>query len=201
VRRRPFGRRHLLVAGLLLCLAAGSADAAGEAPKPDPFPIKFGGPFELVDPAGRTRMDADFRGRFMLVFFGYATCPDICPTDLQIIADALDLLGTDADRIQPLFITVDPRRDRADRLGEFVAHFHPRMIGLTGSAAQVQAAARAYKVHRRKVVLADAKEPDDYLVDHSSITYLMGPDGAFVTLFPHDSDPAFMAKAIRKYLR
>ena len=110
-------------------------------------------------------------------------------------------IGADGERVQPLFITVDPGRDTPDRLRDYVAHFHPRLIGLGGSEAQVRAAARAYKVHRRKVVLADADGPDDYLVDHSSITYLMGPDGAFVTLFPHDTDAAFMAKAIRKYLR
>lgn len=200
-RRGAFGSIRCLAVGLCLGLAATAADAASAAPKQDPLPIKFGGPFELVDQTGRTRTDVDFRGRFMLVFFGYTTCPDICPTDLQIMAEALDALGTGGEQVQPLFITVDPGRDTPDRLRPFVAAIHPRLVALTGSEAQIRAAARAYRVRRSKVVLADSKGPEDYLAYHSPTTFLMGPDGAFVTLFPHDTDAAFMAKAIRKYLQ
>ncbi|MGF1607883.1 MAG: SCO family protein [Kiloniellales bacterium] len=172
--------------------AAGQTPAAG-------FPVTFGGPFSLVDHRGRPRSDSDFRGRFLLIYFGYTTCPDICPTNLQIMADALDLLDDKADQVQPLFITVDPARDTVQRIQDYIDHFHPRLIGLTGSEAQVRAAAKAYRVHRSKLVLADAA-PEDYLVNHSSITFLMGPDGAFVTLFPHDTEAEAMAAAIAKYL-
>ena len=199
--------RRLGRAALLALLAAGpgsgpgeaSEEAAREAPSPAAFPVAFGGPFSLVDHEGRPRSDADFCGRFLLITFGYTTCPDICPTNLQIMADALELLGAQSGQVQPLFVTVDPARDTAERLGDYVSHFHPRLIGLTGSEAQVGAAARAYRVHRSKLVLADAA-PEDYLVNHSPITFLMGPDGAFVTLFPHDTDAEVMARAIAKYL-
>lgn len=180
---------------LALVVLVGLVAPAGAA---KPFPISFGGPFSLIDHNGVARTDRDFRGRFLLVFFGYAHCSDICPTGLQRMADALDLLGGDGARVQPIFITVDPARDTAQVLKSYVAAFHPRLVGLTGSEAQVRAAARAYKVHRRKL-----RDPDGgaYLVDHSSITYLMGPDGAFVTLFPHNAKAAFMARAIRRYVR
>ncbi len=195
--------RRALLAGLAAGLLGGPAGAhdrqAGPGPHPD-FPIAFGGPFSLVDQDGVPRTDQDFRGRFLLVFFGYTQCPDICPTDLQTMAAALDILGDAAERVQPLFISVDPARDTQRRLKAFVARFHPRLVGLTGSEGQVRAAARAYRVHRFKVVPADSSGPDDYLASHSSITYLMGPDGSFLTLFPHDTTAESMATAIRRYL-
>ena len=116
------------------------------------------------------------------------------------MAAALDLLGAAGAQVQPLFISVDPARDRLAKLKDYVARFHPRLVGLTGSERQVAAAARAYRVHRRKVVLADAKGPGDYLVDHSSLAVLIGPDGGWRTLFPHGVDAEFMAGAIRRYL-
>jgi protein SCO1/2 len=114
---------------------------------------------------------------------------------------ALDLLDVQAGRVQPLFITVDPARDTTDVLADYMRHFHPNLLGLTGSEAQVRAVARAYKVHRRKVILPDAAGPDDYLVDHGSNLYLMGPDGGFLTLFHFRATSAEdMAAIIRKYL-
>ena len=117
------------------------------------------------------------------------------------MAAALDRLGAAGEPVQPLFISVDPARDRPAELAAYVARFHPRLIGLTGTEPAVAAAARAYRVHRRKVVLADQTAADDYLVDHSSLTFLIGPDGDWLTLFPHRTDPEFMAAAIRRYLR
>lgn len=190
-----------LVLGLLLAVgvpAAGSL-ASEEAPALPDFPVSFGGPFSLVDHGGTPRSDRDFRGSFMLIYFGYTYCPDICPTNLQTMTDALDLIGDKAGQVQPLFISVDPARDTAAALGDYVSYFHPRLIGLTGSERQVRAVAKAYRIHRSKVTVADAA-PEDYLVNHSSITYLMGPDGRFVTLFPHDTKADFMAQAIAKYL-
>ena len=177
-----------------------AASEETSAPKLPDFPVSFGGPFELVDHTGARRSDTDFRGDFLLIYFGYTYCPDICPTNLQTMTEALDLLGDKAEQVQPLFISVDPARDTVETLGDYVPHFHPRMIGLTGSEPQVRAAAKAYRIHRSKVVMADAA-PEDYLVNHSSITYLMGPDGKFVTLFPHDTKADFMAQAITKYLK
>ncbi len=186
-----------LTLALCFCLAAGAP--AAERKPPADFPISFGGPFELVDHDGRRRTDRDFRGAFLLVFFGYTHCPDICPTGLQTMADALDLLGPLGKRVRPVFITVDPARDTPAQLKDYVASFHPRLIGLTGTEGRIAAAARAYKLHRFKVP-ARGGAADEYLVSHSSITYLMGPDGKFVTLFPHGVKPEFMAKAMRKYL-
>ncbi len=165
----------------------------------DKFPISFGGPFSLIDQKGQQVTDKDFRGRFLLVFFGYTTCPDICPTNLQTMADALNKLGGADDKVQPVFISVDPGRDRPEALADYVGNFHPRLIGLTGSEKQVSAVARAYRIHRGKIKLPDMKA-GDYLVTHTPTTFLMGPDGKFLTLFPHDSDAGTMAKVLGRYL-
>ncbi len=190
------------VALVLVGLLAGGGLAADEPETAPPPPLAdfFGGPFSLIDHDGTWRSDRDFRGRFMLIYFGYATCPDICPTGLQTLSTALDLLGARADAVQPLFITVDPARDRPQALKDYVSHFHPRLIGLTGDESEIRAVAKAYRIHRRKVVLADSAGPDDYLVDHASITHLMGPGGMHVTLFPHGTDAERMAEVLRRYL-
>ena len=188
-------RRLLLATALGLTLGGA---ATGDEPSDD-VPVQFGGPFSLTDHDGAPRTDADFRGRYLLVYFGYTACPDLCPLGLTTLSAALDLLGGAADPIQPLFISVDPARDTVARMRVFVGRFHPRLIGLTGSEAEVGAAARAYKVFRRKVIPPD-EDPADYLVNHTPITYLMGPDGRFLTLFPHDTEPEVMARAIRSYL-
>jgi len=186
------------VAGLLLLalvFAPGAARAAD-----DPLAKLFGGPFELIDHSGAARTDKSFRGRFLLIYFGYTSCPDICPTNLATIGAALDELGETGDAITPLFISIDPARDELGLLEGYVKSFHPRMIGLTGSEQQIQAVSRAYRIHRRKIPQPDADPKTDYLVDHSSITYLVGPDGTFRTLFPHDTKLNFMVRTIRKYL-
>ncbi len=159
----------------------------------------FGGPFSLVDHTGTPRSDEDFRGKFMLIYFGYASCPSICPTNLQHMAEAIDELDDAAENIVPIFVSIDPDRDRPAILQDYVSHFGERFIGLTGSEAQIRVVAKAYRVHRRKVVEADA-DARDYLVDHASITYLIGPDGKFRTLFPHDTAGKVMAERIAHYL-
>jgi len=190
--------RRLAPAVLAMLLAASPGHAAGPpAAAGDALSRAFGGPFELVDHIGATRTDRDFRGRYVLVTFGYTYCPDICPTNLQAMSDAIDLAGPAAERIQPLFVSVDPERDTVDVLGPYVGHFHPRLIGLTGTEAQVRLAAKAYRVHRSKVLM-DGN--DDYLVNHSSLTFLMGPEGNFVTLFPHGTPADKMADAIRRHV-
>ncbi len=182
--------------------AGGSAGPAGE----DPLAGRFGGPFSLVDHTGRRVTDADFRGRFLLVTFGFTHCVDVCPVDLAVQQRALDDLGAAADALQPLFVTVDPARDTPEVLARYVADFHPRLLGLTGSEAEIAAVARAFRVHRRKVAL---EHPDaahlrdfagDYIVDHGTLTFLIGPDGRFLTLIPHTTDPGRVADVLGRYL-
>ncbi|MEM9030542.1 MAG: SCO family protein [Pseudomonadota bacterium] len=142
-----------------------------------------GGPFELVDHTGAEVTERDFHGKYMLVYFGFAHCPDICPSALQVMSAALDQVGASADKIVPIFISVDPERDTPELMAAYVSAFHPRLRGLTGSTEAVASAAKAYRVFYRKV--ADPGSTSDYTIDHSSIIYLMGPDGRFVTHFTH----------------
>jgi protein SCO1/2 len=162
-----------------------------------PGNVAVGGPFTLVDSAGRTVTDADFRGRWMLVYFGYTFCPDVCPTELQTVTSALDLLGPLAEKVAPLFITVDPERDTVPVMADYVKLFGPRLVGLTGSPAQVAAAARAYRVYFAK---STPKETSEYLMDHSSFLYLMGPDGRFRALFRQGTSAQELADSIRARL-
>ncbi len=159
----------------------------------------IGGAFTLVDHNGRTVTEADFRGRFTLVYFGYTYCPDVCPTALTAISEALEILGPDGDGIVPVFVTVDPGRDTPEQLSMYVRHFHPRLVGLTGTAKQVAAAAKAYQVYYAKA-RGEGTDADDYLMDHTSITYLMGPDGAFRVHFANGTDAESMARRIREFL-
>ena len=147
--------------------------------------VTVGGPFTLTDTAGHTVTDADYRGRWMLVYFGYTFCPDVCPTELQTVAGALDALGPEAAKLAPIFITIDPARDTPAKVGEFAAAFSPRLLGLTGTPAQVDQAAKAFAVY-----YARGKETTGgYLMDHSRIAYLMGPDGQPIDMLPLDKGP------------
>ncbi len=157
-----------------------------------------GGPFELTDQTGRARTERDFRGKLMLVYFGFTYCPDICPTDLQAIGLALDKLGKDGESVQPLFITVDPARDTAEHLAQYVPMFHPRLIGLTGSAEAIRKAADAYKVCYAKIPLG--KAADDYTVDHTAFIYLMDRDGEYLGFFPPGTSADRMVEIIRPRL-
>ena len=162
-----------------------------------PIPIDPGGPFELIDQHGRPVTDRDLRGRHMLIFFGYATCPGICPTGLRGMAAAIDILGPEGERVAPILVTIDPERDTPEALGPALAKVHPRLIGLTGSFEQLDAAAKAYKVSAKLVGWTLQKQP---IVEHGSYIYLMGPEGEFLTLFPPILAPEDMAEAIRGYL-
>lgn len=185
-----------LAASLLILTAV--LPRAGNA-TPPALENLFSGSFDLVDHTGKARSDKDFRGRYLLIYFGYTYCPTICPTNLQHMALALQTLGKKAENVQPLFITIDPARDTPPELKAYMANFGDRFIGLTGTEKQIRAAAKAYRVHRRKVI-PDKTAPEDYLVDHSSLTLLIGPDGKFRTLFPHDTSGAVMAQRMAKYL-
>ncbi len=158
----------------------------------------IGGPFQLIDHTGRAVSDADFAGRFMLIYFGFANCPDICPTELQSMGNAMDLLGGDSAKVVPIFITVDPERDTPEQLKGYVAAFHPRMVGLSGSIEQVAAVAKAYKVYFTK---APAASGDNYQVDHTSFVYLVGPDGKLRSLFRAGTSAKAMAAEIASQLR
>ena len=160
--------------------------------------VAIGGPFTLTDGAGKTVTDRSFRGKYMLVYFGYTFCPDVCPTTLTQVADALDKLGARADQVQPLFITVDPARDTAPVVGQYAAAFGPRFDGLTGTAEQVAAVAKEYRVyyapHRT------GPNPGDYTMDHSSILYVMDPQGRFDSVIRADEDADAMAADLSKLL-
>jgi protein SCO1/2 len=155
-----------------------------------------GGPFTMTDHTGKRVTDKDFLGKYMLVFFGFTYCPDVCPTELQVMSAALDELGELASRIQPVFVTIDPARDTPQVMREYVASFHPSTIGLTGSEADVAAMAAAYRVYYAR---QPAKQGDsDYLMDHSTILYLMGPDGKFVRHFTYGTDVKALAGGLRE---
>ena len=157
-----------------------------------------GGPFSLVDHTGKRVTDGDFRGRFMLVYFGFTFCPDVCPAGLQLMAAAIDALGAKADRVTPVFITVDPERDTPAQLAQYVPSFHPRLVGLTGTPAEIQAVARAYRVYFQKV--KDERSSAPYTMDHTSIIYLMDPQGRFVTHFTHATPLATIINTLGKNL-
>lgn len=166
-------------------------DGSGPAPAVD-----IGGAFSLTTHDGKRVTDRDFRGRWLLVFFGYTFCPDVCPTALGTVAVVMDELGPLAERVQPLFITVDPERDTPEVLAEYVAQFHPRIIGLTGTPEEIAQVAKAYRAFYRKVV-PEGSDQADYLMDHSAYLYLMGPDGSFVRVFSHTQAPEEIAGGIR----
>lgn len=160
--------------------------------------VMIGGPFTLTDQTGKRVTDKDYRGKFMLIYFGFTFCPDVCPTALQVMSAALDKLGPKADRFVPILITVDPERDTPAQLALYVPSFHPRMVGLTGSAAEIEAVTKAYRVYARKV--EDPKSTAGYTMDHSSIIYVMGPDGEYRTHFTHTTNVDAMADRLGKLL-
>jgi protein SCO1 len=157
-----------------------------------------GGPFALTDNNGRRVTEKDFQGRHMLVFFGFTACPDICPASLQLISAVLDNLGPKADRIAPIFISVDPERDTPEKLAEYVKNFNPRFIGLTGTPEEIASVAKAYRVYYKKV--PNTEVPGDYSMDHTSIMYLMGPDGEYVTHFTPTTSVDDMTAKLDKLL-
>jgi protein SCO1/2 len=177
-------------------------------------PVIAGGSFVLVDQYGHTVRDDDFRGRFVLLYFGYTYCPDVCPLGLQSISTAIGALGPAEKEVTPVFITVDPERDTTEVLAGYTAHFHPRLIGLTGTREQIAVAAKAYGVRFFKlypppfqsdeeIEESTKSEVDDnasYLINHSASTYLVGPDGRLLTVFPHGTSSREMARKIQLFI-
>lgn len=197
-------RRPILVfAALVLLLAAGIGGYAfmnrEQNRQQGSGTALVGGPFALVDQDGRRVTEKDFLGKYMLVFFGYTFCPDVCPTELQVMAAALDQMGPAAERIQPVFVSIDPERDTPEVMKAYVGNFGPRLVGLTGTPAEVAAMAKAYRVYFAKA--GNSGSSTDYLMDHSSIIYLMGPDGSFVKHMPYTTDAAKLASELTETLR
>jgi protein SCO1/2 len=183
-------------AGLLLCLGAITLIAGTNIPSKAFQPAQIGGPFRLVDQNGATITDGDLKGKPFLVFFGFTRCPDVCPTTLFDVSEVMRSLGPDADRTAALFITVDPERDTAGALKDYLASFDPHLRGLTGDEAALAAVAKAYRVYYKKVPL----DGGDYTMDHTAIVYLMDKDGHFVSPFSLKRKPDVAAAELRKYL-
>ncbi|MEI7606463.1 MAG: SCO family protein [Rhodospirillaceae bacterium] len=179
---------------LLAAMTGGALAADGSGSK---LAALFGGPWTLTAADdGRTVTEASWKGKVVVLYFGYLSCPDICPTQLQVIADALEHLGTDAGRVQPLFVSVDPARDDARHLATFTPSFHPRILGLTGTPEQIATIARAYRVSYQKV-----GDGPNYAIDHSVAVYLIDPDGRTAAVLGPDTSAEAMAAAIRTVMR
>ena len=174
------------------------------AMKPEWMEKKFtgvalvGGPFQMVNQNGTVVTDRDFAGKPTLIFFGYTYCPDVCPTELQIMSAALDQLGDKAAHVQPVFVTVDPERDTPPVIKSYLESFGPRWTGLTGSPEQVQAMAKAWHVFYEK--RENKESPKDYLMDHSSFIFLMGADGKFLKHFSYTTDVNQLAAGLSEAL-
>ncbi|OKO77724.1 electron transporter SenC [Bradyrhizobium sp. NAS80.1] len=147
--------------------------------------VTIGGPFSLTAPDGATVTDQTYRGKWLLVYFGYTFCPNTCPTTLLEIAAALARLGPDAAKVQPIFITVDPKRDTPDVMAQYTQSFDPRIVGLTGTPAQIAAVAQEYGVYY--VAHKSGDGANDYTMDHSTYLYVMDPQGKFVQAFDADT--------------
>ena len=204
----------LLLAGLGLFRVA---DVHGQEPVEASLAIPPGldASFSLVDQHGQPVTDKDFRGSFMLVYFGYTYCPDVCPLGLQRMSAAIKALGPDGERVVPIFITLDPERDTGKVLAAYTSHFHPRLIGLAGAREQIDAAKRAYGVRGFKLFPPPSFEEEDsergsegdagdnsrYLVQHTASTYLVDPDGKLASIFLHEMSSREMAGQLEVLVR
>ncbi len=192
-------RFFLFLPALLALLLA--ACGTGKAEEPPLAGARIGGPFSLVDQNGRAVGDKDFLGKYRIVYFGFASCPDVCPTDLAQIGQALRLFEKShagrAARVQPIFISVDPERDTPARLKEYAAAFHPRIVALTGTPQQVADAAKAYAIYYAKM----PADNGEYLMDHMRIIYLMDPDGKPIAMLPHDQDAKAIAAELQRWVK
>jgi len=158
--------------------------------------IAIGGPYALTDQDGKHRASTDFAGKYQLIYFGYTFCPDVCPTTLAVMSAALDKLGPEQERIVPIFITIDPARDKPEVLKKYLAAFGPRFVGLTGSDQQIAAVEKEYRVYAKKQPVSGGT----YGMDHSSVIYLMGPDGNLVSFFDEVTEPEELAKQLKARL-
>jgi protein SCO1/2 len=153
-----------------------------------------GGPFRLTDQTGKTVTDADFHGHYVLIYFGYSFCPDVCPTTLGVMAQALDKMGADAARVVPVFITIDPARDTPKVLADYMKAFGPSFVGLTGSEREIKAVEKEYRVYAVKRPLDNG----NYGMDHSSVLYLIGPNGKMISFYDEAVSPDDLAKDLKQ---
>ena len=182
------------LAGLVIFLGVILFVSHGQGPGGGPSAI--GGPFKLTDQDGKPITDKDFKGRPLLVFFGYTHCPDICPTTLFELSEVLHAMGKDADRVNALFITVDPERDTAPVMKDYLSSFDPHLRGATGDQKEIDAVEKDYRVYAKKVPTGK----DDYTMDHTALVYLMDKQGRFVAPFKLDRKPEQAADDLRRYL-
>lgn len=193
------GRSTVIAIFALVLLVLGSAwltialTTSREPEQSSSSSAQIGGPFTLIDTSGRTVTDQTYRGKWLLIYFGYTFCPDACPTALNNISVALEKLGPEANRIQPLFITVDPKRDTPPVMAGYLKSFDSRIVGLTGSQAQTDGVAKEYRVY----VAPQKSVGDDYLVDHSAYLYFINPKGKFVNVVAGDVPGDQMADKLR----
>jgi len=195
----------IVVAGFLIGALAGAAALVLSRGAPErgvttSGKALVGGPFTLVDQHGKTVTDQDFRGRYMLIFFGFTHCPDICPAELQVISAALDELGPKAENVVPIFVALDPERDTPEVMGEYVKNFGSRFVGLTGSQEAIAEAAKGYRVVFSKFEYKGQDGTQGYSIDHSTFAYLMSPDGEYVTHFNYGIPADKMTETLRRYL-
>lgn len=198
---------------ICLTLLLAACDAAPKQLPLSAAPLagaRIGGPFTLIDQDGKSRSDAEFQGKFRMIYFGYTMCPDICTPDMQHLMAGLNQFEKAhpalANKVQPIFISVDPKRDTPAVLKQFVTAFHPRLIGLTGSDAAIAAIAKSYATTFEKV---EGSAPDAYVMNHLQMPYLMGPDGEPLALLPADrpqtdvneGPPAAVAAELAKWVR
>jgi len=199
----PRARAWLLIAslfgGVLFCNGTAAEEQPSAAQMMDDLMYgrgTIGGPFTLTDQTGRKRSDSEFRGKLMVVYFGYTFCPDVCPADLMAITQALDALGPAAEGIQPVFIAVDPERD-SKILADYVAAFHHSLVGLTGSPEEIRKVANSYKAFYAKI---PGGRSGEYSIDHAGVIYLMGRNGEYLGFMPPQTSPDRLTEVFREYL-
>jgi protein SCO1/2 len=198
-RSAPFPLlRCALAAAALVLAAAGCSPPGSDRSAQEAVPI--GGPFSLIDHTGARVTDQDLRGRPFVVYFGFTFCPDVCPLALNRLALALDELGPDAEQFQTVLVTIDPERDTPEQLALYVGNygFPKNLIGLTGTPEDIQAVADAYRVHYKKIESPQTTAP--YLMEHTSVLYLMDADGRFAGVFTHASTAQEIADGLRRHL-
>jgi cytochrome oxidase Cu insertion factor (SCO1/SenC/PrrC family) len=194
-------RALLVVASLLGCGSALATEQPWAAQMQMMDDLMYGrgsvgGPFTLTDQTGKPRSDSEFRGKLMIVYFGYTFCPDVCPTDLMAITQALDALGPAATDVQPVFITIDPERD-TKVLADYLAAFHRSFVGLTGSPDEIRKVANSYKAFYAKV---PGERGGEYSIDHAGVIYLMGRNGEYLGFMPPQTNPDRLTQILRNYL-
>lgn len=199
-RRKTIRAANLAVVGTVLgvLLLAGFGVWLIGGTRPTGLP-GIGGPFSLTQDNGRVVTQRDFGGKYLLIYFGYTSCPDVCPTTLSTIADAMHILGTRAGRLQPVFITVDPKRDMSATVRDYVGKFSPDIVGLSGTPAQIRAVEREY--HITSIVRPNSREAEGYTVDHTAVLFLIAPDGQCIGIFPATGSDVELANKLAPYLR